>query len=107
MSNYKQLKNTWVNCKENYAGPVTLSLPEWKNYVSSGNSTLLGAGGVIPGGTVQTPFGGNGTVYSGHVRQGYGGFGENFVSLSGAVRRPYSPKYYDPYYKQPIIPGVN
>lgn len=32
---------------------------------------------------------------------------ENFVSLSGAVRRPYSPSYYDPNYKQPLFPGVN
>ena len=56
---------------ENYAGPVTLSLPEWQEYVASGANTLEGSGGVIPGGTVQTAGGNSGAVYSGHVFQGY------------------------------------
>ena len=60
---------------ENYVPPVTLSLPEWQQYVASGKNVLLGSGGVIPGGTMQTPFGGGGAVYRGHVRQGYGGMG--------------------------------
>ena len=84
--NYKLLKNTWIELKscdicckntttnktiERYEPPVTLSLPEWQQYVTSGNNILLGSGGVIPGGTQ----GGNllsGSVYRGHVRQGYG-----------------------------------
>jgi hypothetical protein len=32
---------------------------------------------------------------------------ENFVSLSAAVRRPFSPAYYFPNYKQPHLDGVN
>jgi hypothetical protein len=83
---YNNIKNTWSGIshynlngpqkinkpsQENYSGPVTLSLPEWKNYVASGKHVLYGSGGVIPGGTVSTPFGGGGAVYSGHVRQGY------------------------------------
>ena len=71
---YKKLKDTWVHedkYRENYSGPVTLSLPEWHNYVSNGYNTLLGSGGVIPGNTVNIPFTGNGAVYSGNVRQGY------------------------------------
>lgn len=32
---------------------------------------------------------------------------EDFVSLSAAVRMPFSPGYYDPNYKQPFWPGVN
>lgn len=42
--------------------PVTLSLPEWQQYVASGNNTLLGSGGVIPGGTMQTVGGNSGAV---------------------------------------------
>ena len=57
--------------KEMYGGPVTLSLPEWKEYVASGKNTLEGSGGVIPGGTMQTAFGGGGAVFAGTVRQGY------------------------------------
>ena len=80
---YKKLKDTWSGIvqynltgkiTENYSGPVTLSLPEWQQYVASGKNVLYGSGGVIPGGTVQTPFGGGGAVYSGQVRQGYGGW---------------------------------
>ena len=75
MNNYKKLKNTWTLKSfyiEGYAGPVTLSLPEWQQYVASGLNTLYGEGGVIPGGTMQKGFGQSGAVYSGHVRQGYG-----------------------------------
>lgn len=80
---YTKLNNTWcgLSCynlngcriekKENYEPKVTLSLPEWRKYVASGYNTILGSGGVIPGSTVQIPFGGNGAVYKGHVRQGY------------------------------------
>jgi hypothetical protein len=82
---YCKLKNIWTglskydlsgrknmeNIKETYTPPVTLSLPEWQQYVASGNNVLLGSGGVIPGGTKQMPFGGGGVVYKGHMRQGY------------------------------------
>lgn len=80
--NYSLNKNIWQGIApynlngnllpishEGYGGPVTLSLPEWRKYVADGNNTLLGSGGVIPGGTVSTPFGGN-AVYAGSVRQG-------------------------------------
>jgi hypothetical protein len=71
--NYSQLKDTW-SCPfkrslEEYEAPVTLSLPEWRDYVASGKNTLY-AGAIIPGGTEQVPWGGGGAVYSGHVRQG-------------------------------------
>lgn len=81
MNNYKKLKNTYlgtklynlngINCNENkiteeYSGPVTLSLPEWNLYVSEGKNVLYGSGGVIPGGTFNTPFGG-GSVYKGNI----------------------------------------
>lgn len=78
---YKKLKDTWSGLqpynlsgktKENYSGPVTLSLPEWKEYVASGKNILYGSGGIIPGGTIQTAGGNSGAVYSGLVRQGYG-----------------------------------
>lgn len=77
---YKKLKNTWSGIRpynlngranEAYAPAVTMSLPAWQRYVASGNNTLLGSGGVIPGGTVQTAGGMSGAVYAGHVRQGY------------------------------------
>ncbi len=32
---------------------------------------------------------------------------ESFLSLYAAVRRPFSPAYYDPNYVQPSFPGVN
>ena len=76
--NYSQLKDTWLcPCNkvripapfEEYEAPVTLSLPEWRDYVASGKNTLY-AGAIIPGGTEQVPWGGGGAVYSGHVRQG-------------------------------------
>lgn len=65
-------KNNIKTVTEEYTPPVTLSLPAWQEYISSGNNVLLGSGGVISGSTVQTPFGGGGAVYKGHVRQGYG-----------------------------------
>ena len=82
MKNYTQYsksKNCWSGLKkydltgkkiEEYVTPVTLSLPEWQQYVASGNNVLLGSGGVIPNGTITTPFSGS-AVYRGHVRQGY------------------------------------
>lgn len=67
---YVLLKDTYTYPKtvEHYGGPVTLSLPEWQQYVAKGYNTLLP--GVIPGGTMQTAGGNSGAVYSGHVRQG-------------------------------------
>ena len=82
MTSYALSKNTWIGlCQnntnsvryesiENYGGPVTLSMNEWRDYLAKGNNVLLGSGGVIPGGTVSTPFGGGGAVFAGHVRQG-------------------------------------
>ena len=66
---YMKLENTWT-LTENYSGPVTLSLPEWRKYVASGKNVLYGSGGIIPRGTENTPFGGSGAVYAGNVRQG-------------------------------------
>ena len=71
MSDYKQLKNTW-SIQENYVPRVAMSMPEWRKYVASGRNVFEGAGGVIPGGTLQTGFGGNGAVYRGHIRQNWG-----------------------------------
>jgi len=48
---------------ENYAPPVTLTLPEWRRYLAQGDNTLYGDA-IIPGGTED-----EGAVYSGHVRQ--------------------------------------
>jgi|APSaa5957512535_1039671.scaffolds.fasta_scaffold153550_1 hypothetical protein len=73
---YMTLENTWTTI-ENYSGPVTLSLPEWRKYVASGKNVLYGSGGVIPGGTMNTPFGGGGAVYAGNVRQGIEPFIQN------------------------------
>lgn len=58
---------------EPYVAPVTMPWPAWQQYVASGNNILLGSGCVIPGGTVQMPFGGGSAVYKGHVRQGWYG----------------------------------
>lgn len=68
VKNVKNINETY----ETYVAPVTMSLPAWQQYVASGNNVLLGSGGVIPGGTMQIPFGGGGAVYKGHVRQGWG-----------------------------------
>lgn len=85
--NYSKLKNTWIKpqryelsakkilVEEEYTPRVTLSMPEWRRYLASGNSVLLGAGGVIPGGTLNTGWAGNGSVYAGNVNQGYGMYG--------------------------------
>jgi hypothetical protein len=79
---YKKLQNTWSGLKsydldgkkdksiENYSGAVTMSLPEWRNYLARGDNVLLGSGGVIPSGRQNTPWTGQ-AVYAGHVRQGY------------------------------------
>lgn len=57
---YKKLKDTWTGMKpfnlsgkskEEYAGPVTLSLSQWRDYVASGKNVLYGSGGIIPNGT--------------------------------------------------------
>jgi len=80
---YSILKNTWnglnsynlngpLVTEECYTPPVTMSLPEWQNYVGSGLNVLLGSGGVIPSGTINTGWNTGGSVYSGHVRQGRG-----------------------------------
>jgi len=76
---YKKLKDTWIGISpynlnggtvEQYSGPVTLSLPEWKQYVASGKNALLGSGGVIPGPVIASGWAGQ-AVYRGHVRQSY------------------------------------
>ncbi len=76
---YSKLENTWSGLKsynlngkyiEKYGGPVTMSLNDWRDYVSSGRNTLEGAGGIIPSGRTQSGWTGQ-AVYSGHVRQGY------------------------------------
>jgi hypothetical protein len=56
---------------EKYTPRVTMPYSEWVNYVGSGKNVILGSGGVIPSGTVNTPGGLSGAVYRGHVRQGY------------------------------------
>jgi len=65
-SNYAKL-GPCCNCrlpnKENYSPPVTLSLPEWQDYVASGQNTFPGDA-IVPGGTMD-----DGAVYQGHVRQ--------------------------------------
>lgn len=38
---------------------------------------------------------------------GYTDVGEKFISLSASIRRPFSPSYYNPNYKQPHVAGVN
>ena len=57
---------------DSYEAPVTISLPEWQDYVASGKNVLLGSGGVIPGGTIDLGWGADGAVYKGQVRQGIG-----------------------------------
>jgi hypothetical protein len=83
MSCYCKSKDCWAGLSnynlsgkkkvliEKYVPPVTISWPEWRQYIASGNNVLLGSGGIIPNGTIKTPFGG-GAVYAGHVRQGFG-----------------------------------
>jgi len=57
--NYFPIKVTY----EDYAPPITMNLPDWRNYVTHGYNTLYGDS-IIPGDTVM-----DGAVYSGHVRQ--------------------------------------
>jgi hypothetical protein len=49
--------------RESFSPPVTLSLPEWQNYVATGQNTFPGDA-IVPGGTTE-----DGAVYQGHVRQ--------------------------------------
>ena len=70
---YKQLRDTWT-VQEEYAPKITMSMPEWRQYVSSGMNVLEGSGGVIPSGTIQTGYGGSGAVYRGTVRQNWNGW---------------------------------
>lgn len=76
--NYKTLKNTWNGnvsygyqtdkiIKECYTPPITMSYRDWIRYISTGNNILLGSGGVIPSGTLQTAGGQSGSVYKGKV----------------------------------------
>ncbi len=51
---------------ENYQSKITMSMPEWQQFVGNGMNTLLLSGGVIPGGTSD-----DGVVYNGNVRPGY------------------------------------
>lgn len=79
---YHKLKDCWIGLEkynlsgkkyiEEYTPPVTLPFPIWKQYIADRKHILLGSGGVIPGGTMRTPFGGGGAVYKGYVRQGCG-----------------------------------
>ena len=67
---YARLKDTWsLTTKERYVPPVTLPYDQWVQYVASGDNTLLGSGGVIPGGTVRTPFSAGGGVLRGNIGQ--------------------------------------
>ena len=69
---YKKLQNSWCQYsyfyKEEYSEPVTMSYPQWIQYVSSGKNVLQGSGGVIPSGTVNLPFLGS-AVYRGKVQK--------------------------------------
>ena len=77
---YSLAKNCWSGINrydnknkyiEQYTPRVTMPYSDWINYVSKGNNVLLGSGGIIPSGTVNTVGGLNGAVYSGTVRQGW------------------------------------
>ena len=76
--NYKKLQNSWEknhecttcsNLKEDYSGPVTLSYPEWIDYLDQGKNVLYGSGGIIPGGTLYLPFENSGSVYKGKIKK--------------------------------------
>lgn len=78
--NYARLKNTWngsvsyghqtkKTIKECYTPPVTMSYQDWIKYISTGNNILLGSGGIISSGTMQTAGGQSGAVYKGKVKQ--------------------------------------
>lgn len=71
--NYSILKNTWT-CKpfepeitEGYEPKVTMSLPEWKDYIGDGKNVLYGSA-IIPNGAVNNGVE-NGAVYKGQVGQ--------------------------------------
>ena len=69
--NYAILKNTWV-CKnfesiENYEPKVTMSLPEWRDYIGDGKNVLYGSA-IIPNGTENLGIE-NGSIYKGQVGQ--------------------------------------
>jgi len=77
MSSYGKLRNTWgglesYNLKgrkgdvEFYVPPVTLSLPDWRNYLDKGYNTLYGDA-IIPGGTINSGWMSGNSVYSGTV----------------------------------------
>ena len=69
---YALSKNTWTKpIIEKYEAPVTLSLNEWKKYISKGKHILYVSGGVIPGGIMTTAFGNSGAVYRGNVGRRY------------------------------------
>ena len=67
--NYAVLKNTWLKPVpieiESYEPRVTMSLPEWKDYISDGKNVLYGSA-IIPNGSVNNGIE-NGAVYNGHV----------------------------------------
>jgi len=69
--NYFVLKNTWLkpecNNIESYEPRVTMSLPEWRDYISDGKNVLYGSA-IIPNGSVNTGIE-NGAVYNGQVGQ--------------------------------------
>lgn len=56
--NYKNIK-----IYESFVPPVTLNMPQWRNYISNGYNTLYGDS-IIPGDSEM-----DGAVYSGHVKQ--------------------------------------
>ena len=93
--NYTTLKNTWNGSvsygyqpkkiiKECYTPRVTMTYRDWIRYISTGNNILLGSGGVIPSGTIQTAGGQSGAVYKGQVgrpRYGHSPYRENYCGI--------------------------
>lgn len=74
-NNYKFIEDTWKSSqKEDYEPRVTLSLPEWQQWVAEGKNTLYG-GAIKPSGPLDSNIAGRGwvggAVVPGHVRQGY------------------------------------
>lgn len=72
--NYSTLINTWSNKKkyasivslrENYEPRVTLSMPEYRNYLADGKNVLY-ASAIIPGSTDNLGWTG-GSTYKGNV----------------------------------------
>jgi len=72
--NYATLRNSWgkknkyssiVYIHEYYEPSVTLSMPEWRNYIADGKNVLYGSA-IIPGGTDNLRWTG-GSVYKGNV----------------------------------------